>query len=101
MREGIRRLLLLLGGLLALDVGSYVGLSRRGYAEAEQWHQYCAYYVTPENSRGWRWRNHACVYLFRPLNAVDRWLGLERGSAVEPMWGLSRLRRGTPDLGGR
>jgi hypothetical protein len=48
------------------------------------------YYVTPENTRSWRLRNHTCADLFFPLNAVDQWLGFGRFPAREPLWGLSR-----------
>lgn len=87
-----RRSLLLACGalLLLLYVGSYVVLSRRGYAEADQYNMKGFYYFFPENSDVWRWKNYGCMYLFRPLNAVDRWLGLGRHPASEPLWGLSK-----------
>jgi hypothetical protein len=64
------------GALLLLYVGSYAALSRRGYAEADQYNMKGFYYFTPEDSDAWRWKNYGCVILFRPINAVDRWLGL-------------------------
>jgi hypothetical protein len=85
-----KRLLLVLGWfLLALYVGSYVALSRRGYAEADQYNMKGFYYFAPEESASWRFRNYACAYVFWPLNAVDRWLGLGRYPASEPLWRLS------------
>ncbi|MCI0739393.1 MAG: hypothetical protein L0Y72_10140 [Gemmataceae bacterium] len=38
----------------------------------------------------WRLKNYGCVFLFRPINAVDRWLGFGRHPASEPLWGLSK-----------
>ena len=76
--------------LLLLYVGSYVALSRRGYAEAEQYNMKGFYYFTPEDSDAWRWKNYGCVTLFRPINAVDRWLGFGRHPGCEPLWGLSK-----------
>ena len=79
------------GALLLLYVGSYAALSRRGYAEADQYNMKGGfYYFTPEDSDAWRWKNYGCVYLFWPLNVVDRWLGLGRYPASEPLWGLSK-----------
>jgi hypothetical protein len=78
------------GALLLLYVGSYVALSRRGYAEADQFNMKGFYYFTPEDSDAWRWKNYGCVTLFRPINAVDRWLGFGRHPASEPLWGLRK-----------
>ena len=78
------------GALLLLYVGSYAALSRRGYAEADQYNMKGFYYFSPENSDAWRWKNYGCVSLFRPINAVDRWLGFGRPPACEPLWGLSK-----------
>jgi hypothetical protein len=76
--------------LLALYVGSYLVLSRRGYAEAKLYGFKGFYYLTPENSDHWRHWNYSLVYLYAPANAVDRWLGTGRYPASEPLWGLSR-----------
>ena len=90
-----KRLLLVLGGLLlVLYVAAYVALSRRGYAEADRYHFMGFYYLEPEDSDRWRFRNYACVGLFWPLNALDRGLGLGRYPAAEPLWRLSRDRPG-------
>ena len=80
------------GALLLLYVGSYAALSRRGYAEADQYNMKGFYYFTPEKSNAWRWKNYGCVILFRPINAVDRRLGYGRHPACEPLWGLSKTR---------
>jgi len=76
--------------LLLLYVGSYAALSRRGYAEADQYHMKGFYYFSPEESDAWRWKNYGCVKLFWPINVVDRWLGFGRHPASEPLWGLSK-----------
>jgi hypothetical protein len=90
-RTSGKRTLLVVGTLLLLlYVGSYVALSRRGYAEADQYSMKGFYYFFPEDSETWRWKNYGCVYLFWPLNAVDRWLGFGRPPACEPFWGLSK-----------
>jgi hypothetical protein len=91
----MRRWLLLLGAgalvlLVTLYFGSYLWLSRRGYAEADQYGMVGFYYFFPENTDEWRAKNHGCVVLFWPLNAVDRALGLGRHPASEPLWGLSK-----------
>jgi hypothetical protein len=90
-RGRLRFLVTCAGALaLALYVGSYYGLSRRGYAEADQWNLKGFYYFSPEDSDAWRRKNYACVYLFWPLNAVDRCLGSGRYPASEPLWRLGK-----------
>jgi hypothetical protein len=85
-----KRLMLIAGVLLmALYIGSYISLSRRGYAEAGQYNMTGFYYFTPANSDNWRFKNYGCVYLFWPLNVIDRWIGPGRYPASEPLWGLS------------
>jgi hypothetical protein len=74
--------------LLGVYVGSYLVLSRQGYAQAEEYNLAGFYYFAPEDSASWRWRNYSCVFLFWPLNLVDRWLGTGRYPASEPLWGL-------------
>ena len=84
-----KRLLTLLGGtLLVLYVASYLVLSRQGYADADEYNIMGFYYFPPEDTDSWRRCNFACVYLFYPLNAVDRWTGFGRQPASEPMWRL-------------
>jgi hypothetical protein len=91
VRKSWNRLIPVLGTLLlVLYVGTYLVLSRRGYAEADRYHMKGFYYFFPENSDAWRWKNYGCVHLFGPLNAVDRWLGFGRSPACEPLWGLSK-----------
>ncbi len=85
------RLLVFLGGLaLLLYLGSYIILSRRGYAEADQYKLKGFYYFTPVNSDSCRFWNTACVFIYTPLNEVDCKLGIGKPPAYEPLWGLSR-----------
>ncbi len=91
MRKKRKRLLLVFGALLLLlYVGSYSVLSRRGYAEADQYNMKGFYYFFPEDSDAWRLKNYGCVVLFWPINLVDRCLGFGRDPASEPLWGLSK-----------
>ncbi len=91
VRKKWKRLLLVFGALLQLlYVGSYVALSRQGYAEADRYNMKGFYYFFPEDADTWRLKNYGCVFLFRPINAVDRWLGFGRHPASEPLWGLSK-----------
>jgi hypothetical protein len=85
-----RRVALALLALLVFYVGSYLGLSRRGFLEANQWNLVGFYYFTPENTDGWRTKNHACVLVYAPINMLDCELGTGRVPAKEPMWSLSR-----------
>lgn len=91
MQKKWKRYLWVLGTLLLLVyVGSYIVLSRRGYAEADQYNIKGFYYRYPVDSDAWRLKNYGCMYLFWPLNVVDRCLGLGRYPASEPLWGLSK-----------
>ncbi len=85
-----KRLVLATALLLVAYLGSYLWLSRRGYAEADQYGMVGFYYFLPENSDSWRYKNYGCVFLFWPLNAIDRALGFGRHPASEPLWGLSK-----------
>ncbi len=68
----------------------YLWLSRRGYAEADRYGMTGFYYFSPEDSDTWRSKNYGCVFLFWPLNVVDRSLGMGRAPASEPLRGLSQ-----------
>jgi hypothetical protein len=85
-----KKLKFIIAILLAAYLSSYLWLSRRGYAEADQYHMKGFYYFFPEDSDAWRRKNYACVYLFWPLNAVDQSLGIGRDPAYEPLWRLSK-----------
>src|SRR5262249_36186209 len=58
--------------LLASYVGAYYHLSRLGHAEADRYNMKGFYYFFPENTDVWRSKNYGCVYLFCPVNVVDR-----------------------------
>ncbi|MCI0704884.1 MAG: hypothetical protein L0241_27815 [Planctomycetia bacterium] len=85
-----RRFLLLAMLLFEVYLGSYLRLSRHGYAEADQYNMHGFYYFFPENTEAWRKKHRACVLLYAPLNFIDRALGTGRAPASEPLWGLSR-----------
>ena len=76
--------------LLGAYVGAYWGLSRRGYDEASRYNIQGFYYFLPEDTDQWRSRHFNCVWLFFPLNTVDRWVGLGRPPGQEPLWRLSK-----------
>jgi hypothetical protein len=76
--------------VLLVYVSAYLGLSRRGYAEARQYIIQGFYYFTPRPTKTWRYCNYTCVYLFSPLNLIDRALGQGMCPAKEPLWGLSK-----------
>ena len=84
------KLVLTVAPLLVAYLSSYLWLSRRGYAEADTYNIVGFYYLPPKNSDAWRYENYGCVFLFRPLNVVDRLLGYGRYPAAEPLWGLSK-----------
>lgn len=67
---------------------TYLILSRQGYADADRYAMKGFYYFFPENTDSWRWKNYGCVYLFCPLNVVDRGIGSGRHPAGEPLWEL-------------
>jgi len=80
---------IVLAVFFACYLGSYICLSRRGYADADRYQSDGFYYFTPENSETWSVRNRCCVYLYFPLNFVDRILGLGRSPACDPLMELS------------
>jgi hypothetical protein len=71
-------------------VGSYLVLSRRGFAEARQYHAKGFYFFTPRPTAGWRNSNYACVCVYYPLILVDNCLGTGDWPAAEPLWGLEK-----------
>jgi hypothetical protein len=76
--------------VLAVYGASYLWLSRRGYAEADQWNCRGFFYFTPEDSDAWRVKHFGCAEVFAPLNGIDCVLGTGRSPAAEPLWGLSK-----------
>src|SRR6516162_1825606 len=93
MRGRSKLLLVALALLLALYIGSYLFISRRGYAGADKYGMSGFYYFSPEESAAWRAKNFGCVILFWPVNAIDRALGFGRYPAKEPLWRLSKYGR--------
>ena len=83
-----RKRLIVIAVLLATYIGSYLWLSRRGYAEADQFGMKGFYYVFPEESDTWFDKNYGCVYLYYPLNVVDQAMGTGRGPGAVPLFHL-------------
>ena len=75
MSKRIKLLLRIAGLVLALYAGSYVGLSRRGYAEADEYKLDGFTYFCREDSEAWEFRNYSCVTLYWPANLFDRCIG--------------------------
>jgi hypothetical protein len=73
---------------LASYVGSYLVLSRRGYAHADEYGIKGFYYFDPMDNDAWRYKNYPCVILFWPLNTIDRAMGCGRHPAAEPLRGF-------------
>lgn len=48
------------------------------------------YYFTPENTDAWRAKHLFYCWLYSPINAIDRAIGLGKCPANEPCWGLSK-----------
>jgi len=79
----------LLAVLLTVYISSYVVLSRRGFAQSDAWETEGFYFLTPENTDEWRFRNYPLVRVYYPLILIDNWIGTGRPIASEPLWGLS------------
>ena len=75
--------------LLALYVGSYTVLSRRGYAEAKQYDFSGFYYLRPENTASWSRWNMLLRYLYMPLNELDCAIGTGMYPAADPLFEIS------------
>jgi hypothetical protein len=71
-------------------VGSYLALSRVGFAWADQYGAKGFYFVEPRDTRLWRLENSTCVCVYCPLIIIDNWLGTGRWPGSEPLWGLDR-----------
>lgn len=85
-----RRRVIMVIVLLLLYVGSYLVLSRQGFAQADKWDEKEFYFFQPRDSDRWRFSNYGCVCLYYPLIAVDCSLGTGRWPGFEPLWGLSK-----------
>jgi hypothetical protein len=88
-RRVLRIVSLVLVCLLAVYVGSYVVLSRRGMAMSEAAGFAGFYFFPPEDTDAWRRMNYGCVYVYYPLIMIDNWIGTGKGIGCEPMWRLS------------
>lgn len=80
------RLFALVGIAFGLYVATYIVMSRHGYALADRYDMKGFYYLMPEESDSWRFWNYTWVWVFCPLNTIDRWIGLGRAPAYEPLW---------------
>lgn len=77
--------------LLVVYVGSYLWISRKQYARADQYGLSGFNYVMPERTEHWHIRNGACLVVFGPLNVLDRILGCGRSPGMgEPLWELRK-----------
>ena len=47
------------------------------------------YFVPPEDTDEWRFRNYTLVRIYYPLIVIDNFIGTGRLVAHEPLWGLS------------
>ena len=74
--------------LLVVYVGSYLVLSRRGFAQADAWNAQGFYFLPPEDTDEWRFYNTTLVWIYYPLVVVDNWIGTGRPVAHGPIWSL-------------
>jgi hypothetical protein len=87
--------------LFSVYVSSYVVLSRRGFAQADEWHADGFYFFTPQDSTAWRFANYSLVVIYYPLIFIDNALGTGRPIAHEPLWRLSAARPEVPSNNAR
>jgi hypothetical protein len=81
---------LVLLGLLALYVGSYVVLSRRGEAWCRPLGMSGFLYVLPTDTPDWyKWHAY-CVAFYAPANWIDRQFGTGEGPVRGMTLGLSK-----------
>jgi hypothetical protein len=85
-----RRWVFVTAVLFCLYVGSYLVLSREGFAYADRVRAKGFWFFEPRGTVVWRLSNYGCVYTYYPLIAIDCWLGTGRGPAAEPLMGLSK-----------
>jgi hypothetical protein len=84
-----RRRWVLVCAFLLIYIGSYYGLSRRGFAMSDRT-GFGFHFFEPRDTATWRLANYGCVCLYLPLIKIDRMLGTGRIPASEPLWGLSK-----------
>jgi hypothetical protein len=88
-----RRMLLIVAGALAMYVGSYLALSRRGMAEARAYGYPYHFYVPLEKvtqSEDWQHIHYLLVRIYSPLEEIDRQLGTGKSACRGWTVGLSR-----------
>ena len=86
----------LLALVLFVYVGSYLGLSRRGYRISEGTAGF--YFFEPEPTDTWRMANFGLAAFYWPLMWLEIKLGTGRGVASEPTWNLSDRGNSTAAL---
>ena len=74
--------------LCVIYVSSYLALSRRGFAQADEWNAKGFYFITPSSHTAWQ-VNWCLVIVYYPLIAIDNMLGTGRPVGSEPIHHLS------------
>lgn len=81
----VKRLeLMIVLALVAFYLGSYLVLSRRGFADADRVNGVGFHFFSPQDSAAWRMCHRGCVVIYYPLIVIDNWLGTGRPVASEP-----------------
>jgi hypothetical protein len=84
-----RKVLIVLLCVLLAYVGSYIVLSRCGFAWSDTHHSAGFYFFPPDDSNTWRLANYGCVCFYYPLIVIDNWIGTGRLVAREPTFRMS------------
>jgi hypothetical protein len=88
-----RRMLLIVAGALAMYIGSYLVLSRRGMAEMKSYGMIAFFYVPADKvfaSEEWELAHYVLMRVYEPLNYLDRALGTGKSPCDGFTRGLSR-----------
>jgi hypothetical protein len=86
-----RRRIIILTCLLALYVGSYAVLSRRGFELSDQYGLKGSFwFLEPHPTAAWEATHFGCMVFYAPLIAVDYHLVGGRGPGNVPLFGLSK-----------
>jgi hypothetical protein len=85
-------ILFLIAMMVVAYVGSYVVLSRRGFAEADEAGLLGFYFVPYEDTETWWPRNYTLVCIYYPLIFIDYQIGTGRLPGCEPLRSLSVTR---------
>ena len=75
--------------LFLVYVSSYLVLSRRGFAQADEWHAEGIYFLTPRDSPVWELCNYSLASIYYPLIFIDNALGTGRPVGQVPLRSLS------------